>query len=137
MRQQGADAVATTEITLAVLREFPSWAIAETCVAIVHGKTTLDRRFAPNDSEIYDQVAKVVRRGRERLDTTRRLLAAKPQMPRSPAPGPRAPSGLPARITPWRAPPVPVIGERHQRLMADLAERKARNEARRQDKAAS
>jgi len=130
MRQEHDDALDVVRITTTILREFPAWAIAQGCLAVIQGKTKLDRRFAPNDSEIYDVVAEVVRYGRKRLEITRAMLAARStERPAKPAMREYAPTGLP-RITAWRKSPPPAIPpERLERLRADLAARKARNEA--------
>jgi hypothetical protein len=122
MRHQGEDVVATTEITLAILREFPGWAIAEGCLRIVQGRAKLDRRFAPNDAEIFDAVQEVVRWDRKRLETSQILLAAQVPIARraeTPAHG-RPPSGRLAAVTAW-----PSDGNRAARVAADLAARKA------------
>jgi len=88
MRQQDENAEAVVNVTMAVLREFPAWAIAQACRKIVCGETKLDRRFAPNDTEIFDIVAGVVRPYRENLRQAKALLDAPVDEP-----PPRGPSG--------------------------------------------
>ncbi len=133
MRQQGNDACAVVDVTMAVLREFPAWAIAQACRKIVCGETKLDRRFAPNDTEIFDIVAGVVRPYRENLRQAKALLDAPVDEP-----PPRGPSGRLAPIRPWpekasQRPQVELMtNSRRQALMADLAARRARNDARRE-----
>jgi hypothetical protein len=110
-----------------VLREFPAWAIAQACRKIVCGETKLDRRFPPNDSEIFDVVAGVVRLYGENLRQAKALLDAPVDEP-----PPRAPSGLLAPISPWpkKAPQQPQLEPmskwRRDALMADLIARRAR-----------
>jgi hypothetical protein len=136
MRQQHEDARAVVDVTLAVLREFPAWAIARACGKIVRGEARVDRRFAPNDGEIFDVVTGVVRPYRENLRQAEALLDA-PLV----EPPPLRPSGLlsPIRPQPEKAPQRPPIGpltkSRREALMADLAARKARNDAGREERA--
>jgi hypothetical protein len=131
MRQLGEDARAVVDVTMAVLREFPAWAIAQACRKIVCGETKLDRRFPPNDTEIFDVVAGVVRPYNENLRQAKALLSAPVDEPRS-----RGPSGRLAPIGPWpeKAPQRPQVEpmtrSRREALMADLAARKTRNDAR-------
>jgi hypothetical protein len=131
MRQQREDARAVVDVTLAVLRGFPAWAIARACRKIVCGEARLDRRFVPNDGEIFEIVAGVVRPYRENLRQAEALLDA----PLVEPPPPR-PSGLlgPIRPRPEKAPQRPPIGpmtkSRREALMADLDARKTKNNAR-------
>ena len=130
MRQQGDDARAIVDVTMAVLREFPAWAIAQACRKIVCGETKLDRRFAPNDTEIFDVVAGIVRLYRENLRQAKALLDAPvdepPRRGRSRRLAPTRPRPEKARQRPQVA---PMTESRRQALMADLAARKARNDA--------
>lgn len=84
MRQQGDDAEAVSLVTLAVLgREFPEWAIHQACERIASGRAIgQDVRFAPNDSELAAIARTIVRKSRERLDTTQRLLGATVMQPK-------------------------------------------------------
>jgi len=131
MRQLGDDARAVVDVTIAVVREFPAWAIAQACRMIVCGETKLDRRFAPNDTEIFDIVAGAVRLYRENLRQARELLDAPVDEPPL-----RGPSGRLAPIRPWpekaqrRPQAEPMTKSRREALMADLVARKARNDAR-------
>jgi hypothetical protein len=131
MRQQGQDARAVVDVTMAVLREFPAWAIAQALRKVVCGETKLDRRFAPNDTEIFDVVAGVVRLYRENLRQAKALRDAPVDEP-----PPRGPSERLAPIRPWpeKAPQrpqlEPITKSRREALMADLAARKIRNDAR-------
>ena len=132
MRQLGDDARAVVEVTMAVLREFPAWAITQACRKIVCGETKLHRRFAPNDSEIFDVVAGVVRFYGENLRQAKALLDAPVDEP-----APRGPSGrlAPIRPRPEKTPQQPQVEpmtkSRRESLMTDLAARKSRNDARR------
>jgi hypothetical protein len=132
MRQQGDDARAVVDVTMAVLHEFPAWAITQACRKIVCGEAKLDRRFAPNDSEIFDVVTGLVRPYRENLRRAEALLNAPVDDP-----PPRAPSGrlVPTGLWPEKAPQrqqiEPMTKSRGEALMADLAARKARNDAQR------
>src|SRR5262249_35684538 len=116
---------------MAVLREFPAWAITQACRKIVCGETILDRRFAPNDTEVFDVVADVVRRYRENLGQAKALLDAPVD---EPLPREQSRGLAPIRPRPEKAlqrPQVePMTESRRQALMADLTARKARNDAR-------
>jgi hypothetical protein len=76
MCQQGEDAEPLVEVTKRVLREFPLWAIAQGCLRMAKGKAGLDRRYAPNDTEVFPVVEEIVRPYRRRLETVKALLAA-------------------------------------------------------------
>lgn len=130
MRLQGWSVSAAVGITLAVLREFPRWAIARGCMKIIRREAGLDTRFSPNDSEIYAVVAGIMREHRSNLDMVRALLGAEvaergtPRPKGPPQPAPRPPSGHLAPITPWRC----GDGKHAQRVAAGLAVRRARND---------
>jgi hypothetical protein len=138
MRQQDEEAEAVVNVTMAVLREFPAWAIAQAFRKIVCGETKLDRRFPPNDTDIFDVVAGVVRPYRENLRQGKALLYAPVDEP-----PPRNPSPCLAPIRSWpeksqQRPQIkPMTESRRQALMADLATRRARNDARRDVRAES
>lgn len=93
MRAQGEDVVATVAITRHVLGEFPAWAIERACLLIAQDKAfvdgkKLDRRWPPNDSEIYALAEEVVKPYRKTLAVATALLSApveRPQTPRQPA----------------------------------------------------
>lgn len=76
MRHQDGDAVAILDGTRRVLAEFPAWAIERGCLMIQQGVTVLDRRYAPNDAEIYAVVLDVVKPYRDALRTVAGVLAA-------------------------------------------------------------
>jgi hypothetical protein len=130
-RYLGDDARAVVDVTMAVLREFPAWAITQACRKIVCGETKLDRRFVLNDTEIFDVVADVVRPYRENLGQAKALLDAPVDEP-----PPRRLSGrlAPVRSKPEKAPQRPQLEPmtkwRREALMADLVTRKARNDTR-------
>jgi hypothetical protein len=131
MRQQGEDARAIVDVTMAVLREFPAWAIAQACRKIICGETKLDRRFPPNDTELFDVVAHVVRLYRENLMRAAALLAAPVDDPRPRgASKPLASIGPRPEKSPQRPQLEPMTKSRREGLMADLAARKARSDAR-------
>lgn len=72
-RQDGARVADTIEVTLAVLRDFPAWAIERVCFEIAcHSKDD----WAPNDNKIYAAVEAVLARHRARLRTVDGLLDA-------------------------------------------------------------
>lgn len=125
MRQQGESVSAAVGITLAVLREFPYWAITGGCMKIIRGEADLDRRYAPNDSEIHAVVAGVVAEHRRNLETVRGLLKAEvarrdPPKRSGTATKQYPPSGHLASVPPGD-------GNHAQRVAADLAARKTRN----------
>lgn len=122
MRQQGESVSAAVGITLAVLREFPRWAISRGCMKIIRGEAGLDARFAPNDSEIHGVVADIMRRYRRDLEAARGLLSAKVAEREPKCSGPAQPKPH-APTLPWRG-----DGKHAQRIAADLAARKARND---------
>lgn len=126
MRAQGEDAMAMVEITRAVLRDYPLWAIAKACALIAQGNAyavgrRLDPRFAPNDAEIYAVVEDVVVRHRRALTQLAGLLEAKVRLP----PPPRAERPAPAQS----APPERFEPGHHERVAADLAARRAQRES--------
>jgi hypothetical protein len=86
MRQLGEDIAATVEITRRVLRQFPLWAIAKGCMLIAQGCCGLDRRYAPNDAEIYEVMAEIVRPYREALQRVLALLSAPVEEPKPSSP---------------------------------------------------
>ncbi len=133
MRQQGDDVEAIVAVTRRVVREFPSWAIAKACLLIAQNKADvdgkkLDRRFTPNDSEIYAVVEGVVKLRKDALKSATALLAAPVETP-SP---PRASDG-PEIAFPQRPSQLPpTIDARPgyaSRVMADLELRRARRES--------
>lgn len=131
MRQEGLNVVAVTEVVFNRLKEFPAWAIAFGCDQIAKGKAGLDRRFAPNDGEVYSVVEEVVRWSRTRQDRARQLLSARVEATEPRRVYPRAPSGHLASVGRWRTvPPAPMPPERAAAIREDLAARKVRNEER-------
>lgn len=66
----------TVQVILTVLRDFPAWAIKEGCRRIVNNEAGLDRRYAPNDTEIHAVVADVVRPYLQAINTVTALLEA-------------------------------------------------------------
>lgn len=76
MRDTGEAAAAVVEVTLAVLREFPLWAISAGCIAIARGEAGLDQRYAPNDAEIASVVRAQTLPYRQELAEAAMLLGA-------------------------------------------------------------
>ena len=76
MRQQGDDVESVIAITLAVLRDFPAWAITMGCLKIARRETKIDPRFAPNDAEIAEVISTIVKSYREALEAVSKLLNA-------------------------------------------------------------
>lgn len=71
-----------------LLEEFPLWAIEAGCLAISKGEALvdgrrMDRRWAPNDSEVYGVIKEIVEPYRRALDNVTALLAAPVRDPRS------------------------------------------------------
>jgi hypothetical protein len=66
----------TVKITLAVLRDFPAWAISRGCLMIARNEAGLDKRFAPNDTQIHDIVQRIVKRYEDASDKIGLLLVA-------------------------------------------------------------
>jgi hypothetical protein len=128
MRQEGDAAEGLVTVTAAVLRDFPAWAIAKGCLKIAQNQAGLDRRWPPNDTEIHDVVAEIVREYRKTLEIVEALLLA-PVEDREPLPAPTiAPNDVrPTGMEP-NAPLVerkPVDGRHAARVAADIAARKA------------
>lgn len=127
MRQSGDSSAATTEITRAVLRPFPAWAIEQGCLKIARHQAGLDPHWPPNDGEIYDVVAKIVAPYGTALVNARALLSAPVESPEPQRPTQaeiEAKLGRPisdgSRVS---RPPV-TDGKHAQRVMADMAGRK-------------
>ncbi len=64
-----------------VLEDLPLWAIEKGCLAISQGEAVvdgrkMDRRWAPNDSEVYGVIKEIVAPYRKMLDDVTALLAA-------------------------------------------------------------
>ena len=77
MRQQGEDAESTVDVILAVLREFPAWAIEQACLSISrHEIRHLNPNFPPNDGQIHDIVAAIVAPYRGKLRAAVEVLNA-------------------------------------------------------------
>jgi hypothetical protein len=81
MRQGDEDAAAVLYGVRRVLASFPLWAIERGCLMIQSGEAMLagkklDRRFAPNDSEIYLVVKEIVKPYKLALEKAHALLAA-------------------------------------------------------------
>lgn len=136
---EGAEAMA--EVTKAVLRKFPAWAIVAGCQKIVRGEIEgLSRDWAPSDRAIHDVVADIVRPYQQVLDNARALLAAPvepPEPPRLTREEIEAKLGRSvkdgARVhkisdEPEADAPRPD-GKHAQRVAADLAARAARRQA--------
>lgn len=117
MRQQGDDVESIVTITLAVLREFPAWAINEACLAIADGSAKRDDRFAPNDAEISNAVRDIVWPYQRALLHAKNFAAATVEVPS------KAPTRSPERAR------LPGDGGHGARVAADLARRKAEREA--------
>jgi hypothetical protein len=121
MRHSEGDAATTVAITRAVLRDFPAWAIKLGCMKIARRETGCDPRFAPNDAEIAEVVRSLVKPYREAFDATMLLISAVVQPVQT-----RQRSSI--RETQQPAPSL-SDGKHAERIAADLAARKARNEA--------
>lgn len=135
--RQGDNVALTVEVTRRVLREFPLWAIAEGCLSIAQRRAVtnppMDARFPPNDGQIYEIVAGVVSRYRKALNTVNALLTATVEEP-APAnyelrDGIEYPQSRKAADLGSLNDFPPPDGKHAQRVMADLAARKAQREA--------
>jgi len=138
MRQQGEDVAFTVEVTRRVLREFPLWAIAEGCMAIAQRRAVtnppLDARWPPNDGQIFEVVAGVVKHHRKALSTVTALLEATvepPAPPRQEPPeqGEQYPQWMRAADLGPLENMAPPDGKHAQRVMADIEARKAQRTA--------
>lgn len=66
----------TVEVTLTVLRNLPAWAISRACLMIARNEVGLDKRYAPNDTEIHDIVKSIIGRYKDAHDKISLLLSA-------------------------------------------------------------
>lgn len=130
-RQQDDAAEAMVDVTAAVLRGFPLWVITRVCLSASRGEDGFNPRFAPNDSELYAAAQRLMLPYRKAMATTQALLSAPVEKPVPPPlksiQGPRK-----AHISTEAAPPKPVDfgdGRHAQRVMADIAARRADREA--------
>ena len=140
LRESGEDAETAVEVLLAVLRDFPAWAIEEACIRIARRDIDidppLDRRWAPSDSQIYAAVSAIVQPFRKALATAQALLDAPVALPPAPRPSRAEIESKLGRAVNDRtvapATPVPAEigdGKHAQRVMEDLRRRKALAEA--------
>lgn len=122
MRQTGESVEATITITLAVLREFPAWAIKQACVGIAQGQfSDLDPNWPPNDAQIHAAANDLIAYSKRRLEQTERLIEAKVVE--------RVPLKSRERdAADWKTYAPEGDGKHAQRIAADLEKRKARNE---------
>lgn len=74
--RDGQDAEVDARAVRHILREFPLWAISDGCARIACGQADLDPRFPPNDPQIYEVVAGIVKDYRKALATAEALLSA-------------------------------------------------------------
>lgn len=133
LRQAGEDAETAVEVLLAVLREFPAWAIEDACLRIAQRRADcdppLDPRWAPSDGQIYEIVDRIVKHYRTTLTATQALLAAPVEVPQEPRPS-RAEIEAKLGRKIGDPPAAPEIDGKHaMRVAAELAERKARRDA--------
>jgi hypothetical protein len=141
LRESGEDAETAVEVLLAVLRDFPAWAIEEACIRIARQDIdidpALDRRWAPSDSQIYAAVSAIVQPYRKALATAQALLDAPVALPPAPRPSRAEIEAKLGRAVSDRSAvaattPVPTEigdGKHAQRVMEDLRRRKALAEA--------
>lgn len=128
MRQQGDDAEATVAATAGVLRGFPAWAIRQGCLKIARNQAGLNRRYAPNDTEVFTVIDDIVKDYRKRLAMAETLLAAPVASPRKlPALSEIKPNGIqPVGAQPDARLVEPVNDGKHAaRVAVDLARRRA------------
>lgn len=156
MREQGADAVGRVDSAMRALALFPAWAIEHGCLSIQRDGyevadrdgVRIERHWPPSDPEICKIVAKIEKHHRAALVTAEALLSAPIEEPapmrdqsRRDAqveevreslgtPGRRQPVLPPSADLPIDAPvPPPPDGKHAQRVMAELAARRAQREA--------
>lgn len=133
MRQEGDAAESLMLVTANVLREFPVWAIVKGCMKIAQNQAGLDRRWPPNDAEIYEIVSDVVKEYRRTLANIDALLAAPVDAPRQMiAPAITPPNDVRPLGADPQAPLVevrPNDGKHAARVAAQLAAKRAEREA--------
>jgi hypothetical protein len=134
LRESGEDAETAVEVLLAVLRDFPAWAIEEACIRIarrdIEIDPPLDRRWAPSDSQIYAAVSAIVQPFRKALTTAQALLDAPVALPPAPSRAEPSRDRIEAPSRPQRPVPAEIGDGKHaQRVMEDLRRRKALAEA--------
>jgi hypothetical protein len=128
MRQEGDAAEGIVVVLAGVLRRFPAWAIAKACMKIARNDAGLDRRFAPNDTEIHEVVDAIVREHRQTLERVEGLLTAAVEVRMAQLPVSARQSDVVATGAEPFAPLIhrkPSDGKHAQRVMADLAARKS------------
>jgi hypothetical protein len=139
LRQEGEDIIATAEITCIVLRDFPAWAIEQACLRIARHESGIEEidsspKWAPSDVLVYDAVKAVVVPYRKALDSAQSLLSAPVEQPEDARPTRaevEAKLGRPItdrKVVEAVEPPQKYDGKHAQRIAADLAARKVRNE---------
>jgi hypothetical protein len=128
LRERDDNAETSVEVLLAVLRDFPAWAVEEACLRIAQQRTEidppLDPRWPPNDGQVHALVAAVVAPYRQNLTTASALLAAPVEQP---APPP-VPPQHDWHIWFWRMNNNRGDGQHAARVAEELAARKARRE---------
>jgi hypothetical protein len=118
MRDSGDDIEMRLLIITNVLRDFPYWAIESGCLAVVQRRVQdIDRRFPPNDAQLYDIVDNIVRYYRANLQTLRGIMGAVAQAPRAPL-----------TPLPMLPPPPPWTADRAAAVAKDLNDRRLRNQ---------
>jgi hypothetical protein len=139
VRERGADAHDSMEVLRYLLRDEPAWAIEEGCERIADGKASgFDFNYAPHNPAICHFIRSLVTPYRERLEAIETLLRAPVEAPPSterptreqleqqlgrPFDQNRSRETRPVRD--WYG-----DGKHAQRIGADLAARRARNDAR-------
>lgn len=133
MKQDGESAEGIVIVSAGVLRPFPLWAIEKGCLKIARGDTDLDRRFAPNDTEIYAVIDVIVKEYQKALATVEALLRAPVEIPCAlPSPPPVTESDIENRLALIGRPlstgtaleKRTVDGKHAERVAADLERRR-------------
>lgn len=145
MREQGEDVLGRVQSAMRALSRFPVWAIERGCLSIQQdgyevedrdGKR-VERHWPPSDPEISQAVERIVEMRRKALISAENLLSAPVEPPPPPRPTKSEVEAILGRqivdrdtFTTALPPAPPGDGKHAERVAADLAARKARNEAR-------
>lgn len=127
LKARDENAEASVEVLLCVLRDFPAWAIDAAAMRIAKREAGLDPRWPPNDAEIHAVVSAVVEPYIGVRDRLQSLLAAPVEKPQ---PIERPQPQHDWHVFKWRQYQFVGDGKHAARVLAELAERKARNDQR-------
>lgn len=137
MRDRGADALGKVESMLHALAhaELPAWAIKQGCMSIrtdgyevaTEDGRHIERHWPPSDAEVVRTIRQVIAQRGRALAHAEALLAAAVEQPEPPRP---TWAEIKAQLEKVALPPLPPTNAPGymERVLADLAERRARKQ---------